>query len=159
RSATFRSGIMNAPTARPTSSVGSTGCSSSAWSCSRRRNSNLSDCRRAEPASESHAPRPQCPTAASLAADCRQPPVLPVHEPEPTVAAIDRHNEEIQENRRHWDRKPQLRRQYERFYRRIASALEGIPAGPVLECGSGIGNLKSVLPDAITSDLFPNPWL
>ena len=82
-----------------------------------------------------------------------------MHEPEPTVAAIDRHNEEIQENRRHWDRKPQLRRQYERFYRRIAAALEGIPAGPVLECGSGIGNLKSVLPDAITSDLFPNPWL
>jgi SAM-dependent methyltransferase len=29
----------------------------------------------------------------------------------------------------------------------------------VLECGSGIGALKTVLPSAITSDLFPNPWL
>ena len=52
-----------------------------------------------------------------------------------------------------------LRSAYERFYREIAHALEGIPPGDVLECGSGIGNLKSVLPRAITSDLFPNEWL
>ena len=52
-----------------------------------------------------------------------------------------------------------LRSAYERFYREIAHALEGIPPGDVLECGSGIGNLKSVLPQAITSDLFPNEWL
>jgi SAM-dependent methyltransferase len=28
-----------------------------------------------------------------------------------------------------------------------------------VEIGSGIGNLKAHLPAAITSDLFPNPWL
>lgn len=71
----------------------------------------------------------------------------------------DQHNREIHENLRHWERKPALQAEYARFYRLIAERLEGIPAGPVLECGSGIGNLKSVLPDAITSDLFPNPWL
>jgi SAM-dependent methyltransferase len=71
----------------------------------------------------------------------------------------DQHNREIHENLRHWERKPELQAEYARFYRLIAQRLEGIPAGPVLECGSGIGNLKSVLPDAITSDLFPNPWL
>lgn len=71
----------------------------------------------------------------------------------------EQHNREIHENRRHWDRKPLLRAEYARFYREIARALEDAAPGPVLECGSGIGNLKSVLPHAITSDLFPNPWL
>ena len=77
----------------------------------------------------------------------------------PALPPIDRHNQEIQENLGHWHRKPLLREQYARFYAEIASALVGIPDAPVLECGSGIGNLKSALPDAITSDLFHNPWL
>lgn len=72
---------------------------------------------------------------------------------------IERHNQEIHENLRHWQRKPALQREYQRFYGEIARALEGRAEGPVLECGSGIGNIKSVLPDAITSDLFSNPWL
>lgn len=76
-----------------------------------------------------------------------------------TGTDITRHNDEIHENLRHWERKPALREQYQRFYGEIASQLGSPPAGPILECGSGIGNLKSVLPDAITSDLFPNPWL
>lgn len=74
-------------------------------------------------------------------------------------ADIDQHNAEIHENLRHWQRKPALRAEYQRYYRLIADALNGVPDGPVLECGSGIGNLKSVLPQAITSDLFTNPWL
>ncbi|GAB1490062.1 hypothetical protein MASR2M8_25190 [Opitutaceae bacterium] len=77
----------------------------------------------------------------------------------PSPPDAEQHNREIHENLRHWERKPALRAEYARFYRMIADRLSGIPAGPVLECGSGIGNLKSVLPDAITSDLFPNPWL
>lgn len=80
-------------------------------------------------------------------------------DPSPVAVALDRHNTEIHENLLHWRRKPLLQREYQRFYRQIAAALEGIPNAPVLECGSGIGNLKSVLPDAITSDLFENPWL
>lgn len=71
----------------------------------------------------------------------------------------EQHNKEIHENLAHWERKPALREQYRRFYERIATKLANVPAGPILECGSGIGNLKSVLPQAITSDLFPNPWL
>jgi SAM-dependent methyltransferase len=76
----------------------------------------------------------------------------------PAESPLDRHNEEIRENLEHWKRKPELRRVYEAFYQEIAAAIASVE-GPVLECGSGIGNLKSVLPDAITSDLFPNPWL
>lgn len=77
----------------------------------------------------------------------------------PLSIDIDQHNREIQENLRHWNRKPALREQYAAFYRLIAKELERAPDGPILECGSGIGNLKSALPQAITSDLFPNPWL
>ena len=72
---------------------------------------------------------------------------------------ISQHNVEIHENQRHWERKPLLREVYAGFYRKIARRLEGRPAGPVVECGSGIGNLKSVIPEALATDLFPNPWI
>lgn len=74
-------------------------------------------------------------------------------------ASIFQHNTEIHENLMHWQRKPLLREVYAGFYREIAARLVGRPEGPVLECGSGIGNLKSVLPDCIATDLFPNPWI
>lgn len=73
--------------------------------------------------------------------------------------AVEQHNQEIHENLKFWRQKPELQAEYAKFYRLIASYLPAPSAGPVLECGSGIGNLKSVLPHAITSDLFPNPWL
>lgn len=79
--------------------------------------------------------------------------------PNPTPLDVNQHNAEIHENLRHWQRKPELQAEYRRFYLEIAARLTDLPPGPVLECGSGIGNLKSVLPKAITSDLFPNPWL
>jgi hypothetical protein len=72
---------------------------------------------------------------------------------------ITQHNSEIHENLIHWQRKPLLREAYAGFYREIAARLEGRPGGPVVECGSGIGNLKSVLPECIATDLFPNPWI
>lgn len=50
--------------------------------------------------------------------------------------------------------KPFLRKVYEEWYRGIAAEL---PAGPggVLELGTGAGFLKDVVPDLITSDVFP----
>ena len=79
--------------------------------------------------------------------------------PNTTPLDVNQHNAEIHENLHHWQRKPGLQAEYRRFYQKIALRLTDLPPGPVLECGSGIGNLKSVLPHAITSDLFPNPWL
>ena len=79
--------------------------------------------------------------------------------PPPAPLDVNQHNAEIHENLRHWQRKPELQAEYRRFYLEIAARLTDLPPGPVLECGSGIGNLKSVLPNAITSDLFANPWL
>lgn len=48
---------------------------------------------------------------------------------------------------------------YGEFYRLIAERVAGGPAGPIVECGSGIGNLKGVIPEAVATDLFPNPWI
>jgi SAM-dependent methyltransferase len=74
------------------------------------------------------------------------------------MPAIEQHDEEIHENAAHWRRKPLLRRVYQDFYRLIASRLHR-GGGLTVELGSGIGNLKSVIPDAIATDLFDNPWL
>ena len=76
-----------------------------------------------------------------------------------TMSDVAQHNREIHENLDHWQRKPQLREAYAEFYRMIADRIADRPAGPVVECGSGIGNLKSVIPDAVATDLFPNPWI
>ncbi len=72
---------------------------------------------------------------------------------------LEQHNREIHENRRHWDRKPGLRRVYHGFYKEIAARLCDLDPATMLECGSGMGSVKDVLPEVITSDLFPNPWL
>jgi len=72
---------------------------------------------------------------------------------------IDQHNKEIYENRAAWERKPALRRIYRRLYEEIAAALPREAKGITLELGSGMGNIKEVLPKCITSDIFPNPWL
>lgn len=69
------------------------------------------------------------------------------------------HNVEIHQNRRAWERKPVLRSVYGGFYREIANYLAPNSSLPSLEIGSGMGNIKQFIPDCITSDLFPNPWL
>lgn len=72
---------------------------------------------------------------------------------------VEQHNREIQANAKHWQRKPLLRRIYRDFYIEIARELRPDLPGQTVEIGSGIGNLKTVMPDALTTDLFPNPWL
>lgn len=73
--------------------------------------------------------------------------------------SADRHNREIYDNRRAWDRKPVLRAVYDEFYRKIAGGLSPNATGLSVELGSGMGNIKKFLPDCITTDIFPNPWL
>jgi SAM-dependent methyltransferase len=72
---------------------------------------------------------------------------------------IDQHNREIHENRAAWERKPALRKIYRGLYDEIATVLPPQAGGLTLELGSGMGNIKEVLPACITSDIFPNPWL
>lgn len=75
------------------------------------------------------------------------------------MVEISQHDIEIQENRRHWERKPMLQRVYRAFYEEIARWTLPGKEGATLELGSGMGNIKEVLPACLTSDLFPNPWL
>lgn len=72
---------------------------------------------------------------------------------------LSQHQTEIQRNLEVWQRKPLLRRIYAQFYERIVALLDPALPGRIVEIGSGVGNLKSHLPQAVSTDLFPNPWL
>jgi SAM-dependent methyltransferase len=75
------------------------------------------------------------------------------------MASIEQHQKDTEANLRIWNDKPLLRAIYEQFYRRIVALIDPGLDGMTLEIGSGIGNLKTHLPNALCSDLFPNPWL
>jgi SAM-dependent methyltransferase len=72
---------------------------------------------------------------------------------------VGQHNREIQANAEQWRRKPLLQKIYRDFYAEIAGELRQDLPGETVEIGSGIGNLKTVVPQALATDLFPNPWL
>lgn len=75
------------------------------------------------------------------------------------MVPLDQHQAEIQQNLKRWEAKPLLREIYAGFYRRILALIDLQIPGRVVELGSGIGNLKAHLPQAVTTDLFPNLWL
>jgi len=76
----------------------------------------------------------------------------------PAVSPLQ-HNEEIYRNLEAWNRKPLLQRVYFGFYCEMARYLSANAHGLTVELGSGIGNIKKVIPHCITTDIFPNPWL
>ena len=76
-----------------------------------------------------------------------------------TAVPLDQHNEEIHSNLKYWEGKPILQRIYHSYFELIASYLPKNITGHILELGSGIGNIKSVIKDCIRTDLFPNPWI
>lgn len=75
------------------------------------------------------------------------------------TTGITQHNSEIHENAALWKKKPLLRSVYANFYHEIARRIQRQHPGLIVELGSGIGNLKQVIPECITTDLFDNPWL
>ncbi len=72
---------------------------------------------------------------------------------------LEQHQREIQENREHWRRKPLLRHIYGQFYQDISARIQSKNPGLIVELGSGMGNVKEHIPNCITTDVFPNPWL
>jgi SAM-dependent methyltransferase len=72
---------------------------------------------------------------------------------------LGQHDVEIQANRKAWERKAQLRSVYKGFHELIASRIDRSIVGTIVELGSGMGSIKEVIPDCVTTDLFPNPWL
>ena len=75
------------------------------------------------------------------------------------VISQERHNIEIQENYKRWASKPVLQEIYKDFYKRISFYIKRDIEGVIAEIGSGIGNLKTVIPDCICTDIFDNPWI
>lgn len=72
---------------------------------------------------------------------------------------FDRHNTEIHQNLLFWQKKKLLHRIYTDFYREITRHINKEVEGKIVEIGSGIGNLKMILPDCVCTDAFANPWI
>src|ERR1051326_3181981 len=75
------------------------------------------------------------------------------------VTPSSQHQVEIQRNLQAWASKPLLREIYARLYARIIGLIDRELPGRIVEIGAGIGNLKQHLPDSVSTDIFPNPWL
>jgi SAM-dependent methyltransferase len=67
--------------------------------------------------------------------------------------------EDIIKNLERWNKKPLLRTIYRDFHKIIAMQLSELDNPCVVELGSGIGNIKEVIPNCLRTDLFPNPWI
>ncbi len=65
-------------------------------------------------------------------------------------------SDQLHEHQVIWQRKPVLRQIYEDCYRRIAARCR---PGPTLEIGGGVGNLKSFIPEVVTTDIQSAEWL
>ena len=72
---------------------------------------------------------------------------------------VSHFQDDILKNQQRWQKKPILRTIYRGFHEEIAKQLSTLEQPLVVELGSGIGNIKDVIPHALRTDLFPNPWL
>lgn len=75
------------------------------------------------------------------------------------MSSIQQHQDEILKNQQYWQKKPVLQQIYRDFHKEIASHLSSLEDRNIIELGSGIGNIKDVIPDCLRTDLFPNPWI
>lgn len=75
-----------------------------------------------------------------------------------TKQDIAEHQRQIEQNLQHWEQKPFLREIYREFHRLILRYLSALP-GETVEVGSGIGNIKEVIPGCVRTDIFANPWI
>lgn len=73
--------------------------------------------------------------------------------------SAQKHNDEIHINHSLWESKPVVQELYRGFYREIKHYLTSVPEGLTFEIGSGMGKIKEIIPECVTSDLFENPWL
>lgn len=73
-------------------------------------------------------------------------------------AEMSQHNDEIYLNLKAWKNKPLLKLIYNSFYQLISEYICHSD-GLIVELGSGIGNVKEVIPNCLRTDIFPNPWI
>jgi SAM-dependent methyltransferase len=71
----------------------------------------------------------------------------------------EQHLKEILLNSEHWEKKKLLQKVYYEFYELIKSNADFSVPGNIVELGSGIGKIKDIIPNCITTDIFDNPWV
>ena len=71
----------------------------------------------------------------------------------------EQHLKEILLNTEHWEKKKLLQKVYYGFYELIKNNVDFSVEGSVVELGSGIGKIKDIIPECITTDIFDNPWV
>jgi SAM-dependent methyltransferase len=62
----------------------------------------------------------------------------------------------LAKHREIWNKKPVLREIYFDWYRMLA---QNLVEGKTVELGSGTGNFKEFMPQSVSSDIDPQPWL
>jgi SAM-dependent methyltransferase len=72
---------------------------------------------------------------------------------------INLHQDLINKNHQLWNSKPILRSAYVDMYRLAAKQLSGLPDPKIVELGSGMGHIREVIPNCVTTELFPFPWI
>lgn len=75
------------------------------------------------------------------------------------MVSLEQHQLEIQANLERWNSKPLLRKIYRNFHEKIAAQINPSLEGITIELGSGIGNIKEVIPDCLRTDIFQHPWI
>src|SRR5215468_9251165 len=73
--------------------------------------------------------------------------------------SIDLHEDLINKNQAYWNNKPLLRIIYNDLYGQAAQHLSNLPESKIVELGSGIGNIREVIPNCLRTELFPLPWI
>jgi len=72
---------------------------------------------------------------------------------------INLHQDLIKKNHQLWNSKPILRSAYVDMYRLAATQLSNLPDSKIVELGSGMGHIREVIPNCVTTELFPFPWI
>ena len=72
---------------------------------------------------------------------------------------INLHQDLINKNHELWNRKPILQSAYRDLYRLAAEHLSNLPDPRIVELGSGMGHIREVIPQCVTTELFPFPWI
>ena len=72
---------------------------------------------------------------------------------------INLHQDLIKKNHNLWNSKPILRSAYVDMYRLAAKQLSNLPDPKIVELGSGMGHIREVIPNCVTTELFPFPWI
>jgi len=72
---------------------------------------------------------------------------------------INLHQDLIKKNHDLWNSKPILQSAYKDLYRLAAEQLSNLPNSKIVELGSGMGHIREVIPQCVTTELFSFPWI